>query len=281
MSLEFSPLKDLKDAQYVDSILQKVWKSIARAHHGYILEKGNEVFLAVSNNINIFLNLAMILRNDGNGGVSHLKFIEEFAKMYFHKSTPLCVLFPDYEIPNFKDHVSKLGYAPVDLFLRMKLADCSKTVIPVRPSGVEMVQISRDNYKDWLKLLAISNNLSQDICSIPISEAASPYYGEANSEESWTGFCLLVDGKFVSTATSVALLNENCQYVFSVANHPDYRRNGYASYITWYVVDHVYKKTGISKAFLHSSNVGQSIYRKLGYTENGACVMASKVLNHV
>jgi hypothetical protein len=281
MPLDFAPLKNLENAHYADSILQKVWKTIARAHRGYILEKGNQVFLAVGDNINIFNNIAMILQNDGKGGSTHLKFILEFAKTYFHQNTPLCVLFPDYEIPNFKDEIAPFGYAPVDLFLRMEFEDCSKSVIPPHPStNVEIVQITRENYTEWLKLLAISNNLSQEICSVPISETNSPYYGEPNSEESWTGFCLVVDGKYVSTATSIALFKEKCQYVFAVANHPEFRRNGFASYITWYVVNQVYKKTGISRVFLHSSHVGQSIYKKLGYKENGACVMASKVLNH-
>ncbi len=57
MPLDFAPLKNLENAHYADSILQKVWKTIARAHRGYILEKGNQVFLAVGDNINIFNNI--------------------------------------------------------------------------------------------------------------------------------------------------------------------------------------------------------------------------------
>jgi GNAT superfamily N-acetyltransferase len=274
--LEFPCVHNLVLAKYMDQILLRVWRTITRAHCGYILEKENQLVISAANNINGLFNLTIIHQADD--AAKQFAFIQEFAERYFHPSTRFYVLIPDYLGVDFEHpEICKLGYKPADLFLRMELADCAKSRVPqVPPGNAEIIRITRENYREWCTLMSAANRLPEEIASVPISENSSAYYGEPNAEESWIGFLVSIDGKFVATATSIALFQENCQYVFSVATHPDYRKRGLAVYLTWYVVDYVYKKTGISRSFLHSSYVGQGTYEKLGYRPNGASVMMSK-----
>jgi hypothetical protein len=274
-------LKDEATARFIDDVYKKVWRTVARAHSGLIFEKGNDLFLAVSNTINIFFNLGIVLSNDHQGGKEHIQFIEEFAKKYLHASTPLIVAFPDYDgVSNFPDSIAELKYAPIEHFTRMELTDCSKSYVPPTPlTHIELVEISRENYAKWLELMAISNHMPEEISSVPISQLDSPYYsGKSNAEEMWLGYCLVVDGKFVATASSIGLFAEKCQYVFGVATHPEYQKKGFGTFVTWYAVDQVYKRTGLARTFLHSTTEGKTIYSKLGYETNGSCVIVAKVL---
>jgi hypothetical protein len=191
------------------------------------------------------------------------------------------VAFPDYVgVSNLPDSIAELKYAPIEHFTRMELSDCSKSYVPSAPlNNMELVEITRENYAEWLKLVATAHHLPLEISSVPIPQLDSPYYsGEVHPEEMWLGFCLVVDGKFVATASSVGLFTEKCQYVFAVATHPEYQKKGFGAFLTWYTVDQIYKKTGLARVFLHSTAAGKTIYSKLGYQVNGSCTIVAKVL---
>jgi hypothetical protein len=59
---------DEATARFIDSVWKQVWRTVARAHTGLIFEKGSDLFLGVSNTINMFFNLGIVLSNDNQGG---------------------------------------------------------------------------------------------------------------------------------------------------------------------------------------------------------------------
>ncbi len=81
------------------------------------------------------------------------------------------------------------------------------------------------------------------------------------------GFALLlgeVDGKAV--ARSMAVVTEGLVGVYNVSVAPEWRRRGFGEAITWAAVDAGLRR-GASTAWLGSTEIGYSLYRRMGFQE--------------
>jgi GNAT superfamily N-acetyltransferase len=73
-----------------------------------------------------------------------------------------------------------------------------------------------------------------------------------------------VDGTVVSTAVGVTV--DGVTGVFDVATPPEHRGRGYGAALTAHVVRTAFE-TGSELAFLQSSEIGHSVYRRLGFRD--------------
>lgn len=71
------------------------------------------------------------------------------------------------------------------------------------------------------------------------------------------------DGKAVSTTAVIA--NEGHLYVAFVATHPDAQRRGFAAATMRRALEEAYQATGLHRTSLHSTDMGFSVYAKMGY----------------
>jgi N-acetylglutamate synthase len=77
-----------------------------------------------------------------------------------------------------------------------------------------------------------------------------------------TGYLADVDGTVV--ATGLALRAQGCVGVFNIAVPPERRKRGYGAAITSAILD-AERERGARLAFLHSSDMGLSVYESLGF----------------
>ena len=101
-------------------------------------------------------------------------------------------------------------------------------------------------------------------CALPIS--ADAVYAQPQAwHGDYKGFVGLVGGR---TVAIVALVEtEDAIGIYSLATHPGHRRKGYGEALLRAVVAQAEQRSGPRKTVLQASEVGYSLYRRLGFRE--------------
>jgi len=98
---------------------------------------------------------------------------------------------------------------------------------------------------------------------MPPAVAAAIYAREVAALDGLGYYLVCVDGIDVATATGFTVGDGTA--IFSVATHPDYRGRGYGSAVAARAVRDGFA-AGASFAALQSSALGESVYRRLGFS---------------
>ena len=98
---------------------------------------------------------------------------------------------------------------------------------------------------------------------MPPEVAAAVYAREVAALDGLDYYLVCADGIDVATATGFTVGDGTA--IYSVATHPDYRGRGYGSAVTTQAVRGGFA-AGASFAALQSSALGESVYRRLGFS---------------
>jgi GNAT superfamily N-acetyltransferase len=133
-------------------------------------------------------------------------------------------------------------------------------ILPLEASkspGLRFVRISDDaTIQTFAEINCVAYN-------IPIKSALSLVTERTLWQRHAYGFVAYEGDRPV--ATSTAIVNEGCLFLFLVATMPEERGRGYAGAIVRHSLNTAYEATGIRRTVLHATEAGYPVYLRLGY----------------
>ena len=133
-------------------------------------------------------------------------------------------------------------------------------ILPMEAPGHSALRFVRIGDGSTIQAFAELNCVSY---GVPVQTSLSLVKEHTLWRDHAHGYVAYEGDKPVSTAT--AIINEGCLFLFLVATAPDARCKGYGEAVMRHALQTAHKVTGIRRTVLHATELGYSVYVRLGY----------------
>lgn len=171
---------------------------------------------------------------------------------------PSAAILPVAPSAEHEELLKELGYTSAGPMPAMGV-DIAKLGRTVAPAGYRLLEIDQDRGAEWAECLAAGYGLP-----LKVAEALSPVHVKPGPDVRF--FAAERDGQM--DAVSLVAIHEGIAGVYSVGTREKARGQGLGGLVTAEPLRRVADE-GISKAVLQSSKLGYSVYRRLGFEDEG------------
>lgn len=188
--------------------------------------------------------------------------IEALLKGYEEKGYPFAWwIAPSYDSERLRRVFAEVGLVKTEVDVAMAMKTEQLNVEVVCPKEIRIEEVSGDKLRDFGKVLAsIFSPFDDNV--VRFYEEIVPYF-KANE----SSLFVMYESDFPCTIGSLHITGDFAG-IYDIATHPDFRKRGYGTLMTGYLLETIQKR-GISWVGLEASREGLNIYKKLGFNEYG------------